>query len=102
MSIFDIFNNDAFSQAEMLTAIEDAEFQPNGLGSMNIFTKRAVRTTTVAIEKNAKSLSLVQTSERGAPLEQATRGKRDIRNINTVRLAKGDRILASELAFVRQ
>lgn len=102
MSVFDIFNNDAFKQTELIAAIEDTEYQPMGLGAMNIFTKRPVRTDSVWIEKNATSLSLIQTSQRGSPLEQATRAKRDVRNFPTLRLAKSDRILASELAFVRQ
>jgi hypothetical protein len=76
-------------------------YRPDGLGSMNIFTPEMLRTKSISIESRDGTLGLIKTSVRGAPLEQAKHGKRVIRNYETVRIAKGDRILASELAFVR-
>ena len=101
MSFFDIFNNDAFSLVSMLETVDSMDYQPDGLGAMGIFTPRPVRTETVAIESRDGVLGLIQTSQRGAPIEQATRGKRKIRDFRTSRIAKGDRITASELSFVR-
>ena len=101
MSFFDIFNNDAFSLVSMLDTVDSMDYQPDGLGAMGIFTPRPVRTETVAIESRDGVLGLIQTSQRGAPIEQATHSKRKIRDFRTSRIAKGDRITASELAFVR-
>ncbi len=101
MSIFDIFNNDAFSLASMLDTVDSMDYKPNGLGAMGIFTPRPVRTETVAIESRDGVLGLIQTTQRGSPIEQATQGKRKIRDFRTSRIAKGDRITASELSFVR-
>jgi len=101
MSVFDIFNNDAFSMTSMLDTVDSMEFKPSTLSDMGIFTSTPVRTASVAIESRNGSLSLIQTSQRGAPIDQRANEKRRIRNFDTVRIAKGDRITASELAFVR-
>ncbi|NOR64556.1 MAG: major capsid protein [Candidatus Scalindua sp.] len=101
MATLNIFDSDAFSLQSMLDAIESIDFQPRRLSSMNIFTPNPVRTATVSIEQRAGVLSLIQTSERGEPLEQRVTEKRDIRDFRTVRIAKGDTIMASELAGIR-
>lgn len=101
MSVFDIFNNDAFSMTSMLDTVDSMEFKPSTLSDMNIFTPNPVRTAEVAIESRDGVLSLIQTSQRGAPIEQRANEKRKLRNFPTTRIAKGDRITASELAFVR-
>ena len=101
MAILDVFNNDAFSLVNMMSVVEKIDYQPGALGSMGIFTPTPVRTETVAIEQRDSVLSLVQTSQRGSPLEQRTTEKRLVRDFRTARLAKGDRITASELQFLR-
>lgn len=101
MEIVDVLNDDAFSMASMSEAINEAESPPDHLESMGIFRPEPIRTETVMIEKQSEKLSLVQTSERGMPVEQRAKGSRDIRHLSTTRIAKGDTIRASELAFVR-
>jgi len=102
MATMDVFTGDAFSSIELTTALERVPFQPSWLGSLNIFEPRPVRTETVAVERRGNTLALVQTSQRGAPLPQATKDLRDIRDFRTVRVAKGDRINASEIQNIRQ
>lgn len=101
MAILDIFNNDAFSLTNMMATVEQIDYRPGALGSYGIFTPNPVRTETVAIESRDGVLGLIQTSERGAPLDQRTTEKRKLRQFATTRIAKGDRITASELAFLR-
>lgn len=101
MAILDVFNNDAFSMTSMLGTIEKMDYRPGRLGDLGIFTSNPVRTESVAIEQRDGTLSLIQTSQRGAPLEQRSTEKRVMRDFRTTRLAKGDRITASELAFIR-
>jgi len=101
MATLDIFKQDAFRLTSMLQAIREVDYLPQRLGQMGIFTPNPVRTETVAIEKRGETLALIQTSPRGAPLEQRNTEKRDIRDFRTVRIAKGDRITASELAGIR-
>lgn len=101
MATTDIFNDDAFGLVEQTDALNKTEFQPSLLRSMNLFMPKRVRTETIAIEQKNGVLNVISTSERGAPLEQRSAGKRDIRDFRTVRIAKGDVITASELAGVR-
>lgn len=101
MAHLDIFNDNAFGLVELTAALEEVEYLPNSLGAMAVFTPRSVRTETVSIEKRGQELALVQTSPRGAPLEQASQARRDIRDFRSVRIAKGDRLNASELSGIR-
>lgn len=101
MATFDIFNSDAFSMVEMLDAIERVPYTPQYLGSLNIFTPRPVRTVTVAVEDRDGVLSIIQTTPRGAPLPQRTDLPRKIRDFRIPRVAKGDRLNASEIQSIR-
>lgn len=102
MAHMDIFNSDAFSQASLMTAFENLDYQPSFLRGLNLFTPKRVRTETVSIEQKDGVLSLIQTTPRGAALEQNTRQLRNIRDLRTVRIAKGDRINASEIQGIRE
>lgn len=97
----DIFNDDAFSAVSMTEALEDIEFKPGLITSMNLFEPVPITTTHVSVEKRDDELSIIATSERGAPLEEAKRDRRNIRLFETVRIAKGDTIKASEIQNVR-
>ena len=96
--MLDIFEHNAFSLVA-LQAILYSEALPNEFGQY--FEKKAISTTTVAIEKKEKGVTLIPTSERGAPIDMATGKKRDIRDFRTTRLAKGDVLYASELQDAR-
>lgn len=86
---------------EMLDAIERVTYVPQYLGSLGLFTPRPVRTESVAIEDRAGVLSIIPTTPRGAPLPQRTTEKRKIRDFRTIRIAKGDRLNASEIQNIR-
>lgn len=100
--ILDLFQNDAFGLVSMLKAVDKVERVPNRLGQLALFTPNPVRTEAVAVEMRNGTLSVIKTSERGAPLEHRSSEKRNIRDFRTRRIAKGDRIMAAELAFVRE
>lgn len=101
MATIDIFNDNAFSMVELTAALEDVEYKPQWLGSIGLFQEESRRTSTVWIENRDQVLTLVPVTPRGAPLPQLTVGKRKGRNFESVRVAKGDRINASEIANVR-
>lgn len=100
--MLDVFKQDAFSTSSLIGALLRVDYLPMYLGSAGLFTPKPVATETVAIEKEAHTLSLIQTSERGAPVGELSGVKRDIRDFRTPRLAKRSRINASELSGVRQ
>jgi hypothetical protein len=100
--ILDIFQNDAFSLGSMLQAVDKVERAPSRLGQLALFNPNPVRTETVAVEMREGTLSIIKTSARGAPLDNRGTETRTVRDFRTRRIAKGDRIMASELAFVRE
>lgn len=102
MDFMNIFENDAFSMASMTDAIERVPTNPGTLGQLELFVPKPIRNVTVGVEERAGKLKLIQTSQRGAPLEQGTGKKSTMRYFGTTRIAKGDTILASELQFIRQ
>lgn len=101
MATLDIFKQNAFSMLSMLQAIDNVPFLPQRIGQLGVFTPNSVRTQTVAIEGRDGVLSLIKTSDRGAPLGERTTEKRNIKDFRTVRIAKADTISASELLDIR-
>lgn len=101
MATMDVFNSNAFSMISLGAAIEKVDHIPNFLGRLNLFTPKPIRTEVAMVEERSGVLSLIQTSERGAPLEQRTTEKRTVRSFRAPRIAKGDTIQASEIQGIR-
>jgi hypothetical protein len=101
MATLDVFKADAFSTMSLLKAVEKVDHKPQFLGELGIFTPEPTRSKTVAVEERDGTLALVPTSPRGAPLDQRKTEKRNVRNFECVRLAKGDRIMADEIQDIR-
>lgn len=102
MAQIDIFNDNAFRLVELSAALTKVDYRPGRLGSLGVFTPGSVRTEMVSIEEESQVLSLVQTTPRGAPIEQASQRRRKLRAFRSVRLAKADHLTAAELAGIRE
>lgn len=98
----DIFNDDAFSAVSMTEAIETFEFQPGLISAMNLFEDVPIATTAVGVERRANGFELIPTSLRGEPLPEGKRDGRSLRQYETVRIAKGQTLKASEVQNVRE
>ncbi|WP_374005521.1 major capsid protein [Delftia lacustris] len=101
MADIGIFNHSAFGMSELSSAIQEAPYVPRLLGDLGIFTPKRLRTTTMMIENKGGVLSLIQTSERGAPIEEGQREKRGTRHFETSRIARGKTLYATELQNIR-
>lgn len=101
MADLNVFNHGAFNMTSLSTAIQQAPYAPQLLGQLGIFTPDRVRTTTIAVEQKGGVLSLIPTSERGAPLEEGKGEKRDIRYFATTRIARGKTLYAAEVQNIR-
>ena len=101
MADLNVFNHGAFNMTSLSTAIQQAPYAPQLLGQLGIFTPDRVRTTTIAVEQKGGVLSLIPTSERGAPLEEGKGEKRDIRHFSTTRIARGKTLYAAEVQNIR-
>ncbi len=101
MATLDIFNSDAFSMVSLTQAVNKIPYKPSLLRSSGLFTPRPITTISFGVEKKDGVLSLIQTSERGAPPVRQGNIDRDIRDFRTVRLFKQDKLYAHEIQGVR-
>lgn len=101
MASMDIFQSNAFSMVSLTSAFEKVDFKPQLLGSLGLFRSTPIRTRTAAIERRNGFLSLVPTTPVGAPPTELENDKRDIRDVRTVRIAKGDTLYAEEVQNIR-
>ena len=101
MAMLDIFNNDVFSTVSLTEGINTRGTKPQLLGRMGLFTPRPVRTDRVAVEMRDQTLSVIQTSQRGAPLQEGQSIKRTVRDFRTSRIAKADTLMADEIQNIR-
>jgi hypothetical protein len=101
MPTLDIFSNSAFSLTSLTDAINKVPFVPGRLGQLGIFDESGVSTTSVMIEEREGSLSLIETSPRGAPAPQNLHNKRKARSLVVPHIALEDTVLADEVQNVR-
>lgn len=101
MAALNIFKNDVFSTIDMTTAIDKAPYQPEGLGSLNIFDDKPIRTTALAVEQRQGKLVIIPISDRGEEGTQRVTEKRQARYFECPRLMHSDTIYAQELQNIR-
>lgn len=102
MTILNVFRNDAFSSLELTSWIDRRPFQPIGIGELDLFEDKPIRTTALAVENRLGKLVVIPTSARGtAPVERTTE-KRQMRYFDVPRLAHADTVYAAELQNVRE
>lgn len=99
--VTDIFKQNGWGVVEFHEeVVERTEFRPQLLGSLGIFEPIYSRSRTIAIADRDRTLSLIPTSEMGAPPAELIPEGAKVRPFNTTRLAKGSTIYAAELAGV--
>lgn len=95
-----VFGGDAFTQTQMIKAIDRRPYVPGMLQTIIPFEPVPVSTDIVYINSRKKYLNLIRSSQRGAPIEMGTPSDKDARPLKIPRFAKGDKIFAHELANV--
>ena len=99
--VTDVFNQNGWGVIEFHEeVVEKIDFKPQLLGSLNLFEPIYSRSRTIAIASKEGTLSLIPTSEMGAPPEELIPKGSKVRKFDAVRLAKGSTIYALELAGV--
>jgi len=93
-----VFDGNAFDEAAMIRAIDQRPYKPNMLDQIIQFEPVPVTTDVVGIKGSAGKISLIQTTERGAPIEIAEPDTKNVRHLKIPRVAKGDKLYAHELA----
>lgn len=99
--VTDVFSQNAWGVIEFQEEIiEKVDFKPQLLGGLGLFQPIYSRSRTIAVAARNRTLSLIPTSPDGAPPEELVEQGSNVRTFQTVRLAKGSTIQASELAGV--
>jgi hypothetical protein len=97
----DAFNSDVFDMQTLTLALLDQPHVPRRLAEMSLFEEEGVATTSISVEKQGNTLTLVQTTQRGAPALQNVPDARELTSIPTVRLAIEDSVMADEVQNLR-
>ncbi|KTQ95014.1 phage protein GP20 [Aureimonas ureilytica] len=99
--VTDIFNQNGWGAIDFHEEIvERTEFRPSLLGGLGIFEPIYSRSRTIGVQLRGGTMSLIPTSEMGAPPVELDVDSDMVRKFDTVRLAKGSTVWASQLAGV--
>ncbi|NTZ07286.1 major capsid protein [Burkholderia metallica] len=96
-----LFQDDAFSLSSLSAAINEQPYVPGRIGTLGLFEEDGITTTTVQIERDGDTLSLVASGQRGAPAAVVAGSKRNMIPFNTVHLPQRAVIMADEIANLR-
>lgn len=103
MEFMDIFNDDAFSLTSLTAMINDIDYVPGRVGELAFAgVGEGVSTLSVAIEAFGTSLSLVQSTPRGAPAPKEKQDKGTLRNVSIPQIKLEETIGAHQIMGVRQ
>lgn len=101
MPMADVFRSDAFRMTSLTAAINEQETPPQRLAELGLFSEQGVATTSIVIEKQGSTLSLVPSKPRGAPGTPMHEDKRRGISLEIPHLPARDTLLADELQNVR-
>ncbi|CAG2126907.1 hypothetical protein LMG31506_00232 [Cupriavidus yeoncheonensis] len=101
MPALDIFNNDAFGLVSLTKAINDAPYQPNRIGELGWFAEDGVSTTSMMVERQGTTISLVPAGSRGSPASPTGADKRKTVPVPSIHLPQRATINADEVQNVR-
>ncbi|MGC3025797.1 major capsid protein [Burkholderia sp. DN3021] len=96
-----LFQDDAFSLSSLTAAINDQPHVPGRVGALGLFEEDGITTTTIQIERDGDTLSLVSAGERGSPSAIVVGSKRSMIPFNTVHLPQRAFVKADEIQNLR-
>ena len=101
MATWNPFDSQAFELIELVDAVNNRDFLPGQIGSLDLFMESGSTTLTAAIEAVNGTIALVPNTPRGGPAPQISPDKRTVRDVRGPHLIAGDTIYAEELQGVR-
>jgi hypothetical protein len=100
-SVLDIFKSDAFSITSLTDRVNKLPYVPGRAGQVVDWTEEGVPTTTIMIEEQSGTLTLINPSARGGPGVSVAKDKRKARNLNVPHIQIDDAVYADEVQNVR-
>ena len=101
MSVWDVFNDDAFSVTSLTARVNNLPFVPGQLSASGLFTETPVTTTAVVIEEQDQKLTLVAPTPRGGPGETTAKDGRRVRSFLLSHYQRDDALMADEVQGIR-
>ena len=98
----DLFNNPAFSTAEMTEAINIIPVQYGDINQLGIFKEKGVTTSSILIERKNNILNVLSSVERESPGTPNQTGKRDIVSLSIPSFILNDSIKATDVQNIRK
>lgn len=83
-------------------AINAIPYEPSYLGDRKLYTYDSKKTNTVALEFDGQTISLVQTTAPGSPMPETILNPRNVKSVNSTRIARRVTVMASEVANIRE
>ncbi|WP_311949249.1 major capsid protein [Halomonas piscis] len=96
-----VFESDVFTMQSLTAAINEVQYVPSQIGSMNLFDADGISTTALLIEKDGDTLGLVESKPRGAPGTVVGADKRTAVSFQTAHLPAVANVMADEVQNVR-
>lgn len=98
MPEWDVFSADAFRLQTLTEMISRMPYVPSTLAQMGIFRERGLPTLTFSVDIKNRTLELVRTTARGAPIPVIPHNKGEVRSFrNEDRIAIQGRVTADEV-----
>lgn len=101
MPSLDIFASDAFGVASLTKSINEQPGVPGRIGALGLFMEDGISTTSVMIEKEGSTLTMVPAGVRGQPAKPVSGDKRTMLSFSAIHLPQRATILADEVQNVR-
>lgn len=101
MATMNAFMGSAFNSISLTGVVDNVDYQPSFLGSMNLFEPVPVRTRDIFVDRRDGQLALIPTSADLAPPTEDQPDPRDAISLRTTRLAKSFTLTAVEIAAIR-
>ena len=100
--MLDWINNDDFSVVSLTAAINKMDHVPGRVGELAfVGAGEGINTYTPVVEEKSESLTLIQSSQRGAPAEQETVDKATLRSLVVPHIKLEQTINAAQIQGVR-
>jgi hypothetical protein len=101
MADMSIFNEDEFTLTSLTVLANQTPPIPGQIGAMLDFEEDSITTTSIKIEREGSTLSLVEPTPRGGPGEVIDHDKRGMRTFDATHLQRDEEVFAEEVQNAR-
>lgn len=99
-NIIDVFKDDRFSLTSMSEALQKVYTPPKKV--FNLFTPLPINTPDFVLDVRERHFNILPMQQRGEPIPQRRFRKGAMTSLSTYRIGEGAKLMAAELAFLRQ